>query len=304
VPAQLAVVTVTFNPDLEVLRTQLAAMPPGCLHVIVDNASGTDAIARLRELVAGNSDVLFLENAVNAGLASALNAGAGAARSARPDCTMLLLLDQDSEPEPGGVEALLAAFDELEAVHPRVGSIGPALLDPDTGLLHGFHRIAGWRWQRVPPVGRTPIDVANLNGSGTLVPFEVFTRLGGLSSDLFIDHVDTVWAFRVAAAGYSLFGIPWVRFRHRMGVRGMRVWLFGWRLWPYRSPARHFYLFRNTVRLLRAGGVPAVWKAWAPVKLLVTMIVHLLFDRERWAQQRAKLRGIRAGFGSWARAAG
>jgi len=145
--------------------------------------------------------------------------------------------------------------------------------------------------------------VANLNGSGTLVPFEVFHKVGGLSSDLFIDHVDTDWAFRVAAAGYALYGIPWARFRHRMGVRGIRFWFFGWRLWPYRSPARHFYLFRNTVRLLRADGVPAVWKAWAPVKLVATMLVHLLFDPARWAQLRAMLRGLREGFGDWTRGA-
>lgn len=124
------------------------------------------------------------------------------------------------------------------------------------------------------------------------------TELGGFDETLFIDHVDTEWSFRVKHAGYELIGIPSIRFMHRMGERSLRFWLLGWRLWPYRSPLRHFYLFRNATRLLKRGYVPLTWKVWAIVKLTATALVHLVVDRERGPQLRAMMRGVGCGLKS------
>jgi rhamnosyltransferase len=293
--ARLAIVSVSYNPEPGELARQLSQLPSAALKVIVDNASQPERLAPLRALAGGREDVLLLENADNLGLAAALNQGAALAARHRPACEYLLLLDQDTEPGVGGVEALLAAFVALRAGHPRLGAVGPRLIDDSTGLEHGFHQPTRLRWTRRFPDDDTPLPVANLNGSGLLMPLPLYLELGGMRESLFIDHVDTEWAFRLAAAGRELYGIPAVRFGHRMGTRGIRFWLFGWRVWPYRSPARHYYLFRNTVRLLRRPYVSGVWKAWAPVKLAMTFAVHLLFDADRWAQSREMLRGLRAG---------
>jgi rhamnosyltransferase len=299
--AQLATVTVTYQPELELIEAQLDQLPPAAWKVLVDNASRPELREGLRRIAGARERVLLLENEANLGLAAALNAGAARAMAAPCDARMLLLLDQDSEPGRGGAEALLAAHARLLARDPCLGCVGPALLDVDTGVEHGFHQARGWRWSRRFPSGPEPLPVANLNGSGTLVSAALFRELGGLAEDYFIDHVDTEWAFRVLASGRSLYGVPSVRFRHRMGVRGIRFWFLGWRVWPYRSPLRHYYLFRNSVRLLRADYVPAVWKAWAPVKLGLTALVHGLFDRQRFAQLRQMARGVRAGWREKAR---
>jgi len=100
------------------------------------------------------------------------------------------------------------------------------------------------------------------------------------------------------AAGYALYGMPQVGFIHRMGEASVRFWLFGWRVWPSRSPRRHYFLFRNAVILMRRDYVPAVWKAWAVAKLLVTFAVHALTDPRRKEQCRAMLRGLREGLES------
>jgi rhamnosyltransferase len=294
--AGLATVTVTYQPDLALLETQLAALPPAAWKVLVDNASRPELRDGLRQLAAAYPRVLLVENDANLGLAAALNAGAERAMQAPANARLLLLLDQDSEPGPGGVEALLAAYARLQQADPALGCIGPALLDVDTGVEHGFHQARGWRWTRRFPTTNAPLRVDNLNGSGTLVSSALFRELGGLSSDFFIDHVDTDWAFRVLASGHSLYGIPSVRFRHRMGQRGIRFWFLGWRVWPQRSPLRHYYLYRNSARLLRSPHVPAVWKLWAPVKLGLTALVHGLFDAERGAQLRQMARGFAEGW--------
>jgi len=138
--------------------------------------------------------------------------------------------------------------------------------------------------------------LANLNGSGTLVPRGIVEALGGLEDAFFIDHVDTEWAFRVRNAGFGLYGAPQVTFLHRMGEKTWRFWWMGWRVWPYRSPRRHRYLFRNAARLLRRDYVPAVWKAWAVPKLLVTLGAHALFDARRGAQVGEMVRGFMEGW--------
>lgn len=295
----LATITVTFNPDIRILETQLAQLPTDALRVVVDNAS--EAATRLQvQHLCDSSGAVFVGNADNLGLATGLNIGARTALSHAPDTTYLLLLDQDTEPGPNGVQALIKAYERLLALGHPPGCAGPRMVDVATGLQHGFHCIKGWRWVREFPADAQlePVKLANLNGSGTLLPVAIYRELGGFDDALFIDHVDTEWSFRVLAAGHAMYGVPQVGFRHRMGEASVRFWMFGWRLWPYRSPQRHYYLFRNAVRLMRRGYVPAVWKLWAVVKLLLTAAVHAVIDPARANQWRQMTRGIRDGLRS------
>jgi rhamnosyltransferase len=294
-PTKLAVVTVSYNPEPGLLATQLAQLPADALKVIVDNASAPELASQVRALANAGQNIRFEQNDSNLGLAAALNQGVALAARAMPECEYVLLLDQDTETGVGGAQQLLAAFVALRAVHPRLGAVGPRLIDESTGLEHGFHQIAGWRWVRRFPVDDVPLPIDNINGSGLLMPLALYRELGGMRESFFVDHVDTEWAFRLRAAGRELYGVPGVRFRHRMGIRGIRFWAFGWRVGPYRSPARHFFLFRNSVRLLRDPAVPGVWKLWAPMKLAATFVAHLLLDHARWRQSREMLRGLFAG---------
>ncbi len=286
--------TVTYNPDLTLLGTQIDALPGGSLKVIVDNDSEPSIQSRIAALARQKRHVLLICNASNEGLAAALNRGVREARAAAPDARFMLLLDQDSEPAPGSVEVLVTGFEALQASGERVGCVGPILLDVATGLAHGFHQCTRWRWKRVHPApdATAPVPCANLNGSGTLVPIDLFLELGGLEEALFIDHVDTEWAFRMQAHGYSLFGIPQAVFRHRMGDASRRLWLFGWRVWPVRSPQRHYFLYRNAVMLMRRNYVPRVWKVWAMLKLGMTALVMLMTGPRRFAQLRNMTAGL------------
>lgn len=288
-------ITVTFNPDIAVLAQQLAALPADSLKTIVDNASEPNILQALLLLVSGRQDIHLVCNTENLGLAAALNIGVRAAQALSPQSRFALLLDQDSEPLAGSIEALLSGFLSLESQGIRIGCAGPKLLDAHTGLQHGFHQQLGWRWHREFPMllDAAPIPCANLNGSGTLLPVVLFTALGGLDEGFFIDHVDTEWSFRVLAAGYGLWGIPQATFIHRMGQDSVRFWWFGWRVWPSRSPRRHYYLFRNAVLLMRRPYVPWVWKLWAVVKLALTALVHTAAP-----QWRAMARGISDGWRS------
>ncbi|MGH8378897.1 MAG: glycosyltransferase, partial [Gammaproteobacteria bacterium] len=217
--SRLACITVTFNPDLSLLQTQLAALAVDCPKVIVDNASSAEIVKQIETMINATPNARLLRNSQNEGLGAAVNAGIGFAKANWPDARLALLLDQDSEPRPGSIETLHNAFESLETQGRRVGCVGPTLIDAVTGSQHGFHQCSRWRWKRVyPPAESTvPVLCANLNGSGTLVSIELFQELGGLDETLFIDHVDTEWSFRVLHAGYGLWGRPNAIFAHRMG---------------------------------------------------------------------------------------
>jgi rhamnosyltransferase len=293
----LVTVTVTFHPELEQLRAQLKTLPTASHKIIVDNASSHEARQDIRALVNDIPNLHVVENGVNVGLAAAVNQGVKRARELDPQARWCLLLDQDSEPQPGSLGCLIEGLRILEQKGERVGCVGPLLIDVKTGLSHGFHRFNRWRWWReFPAVGsREPISCGNLNGSGTLTSIDLFVGLGGVDESLFIDHVDTEWSFRVLAGGYTLWGIPEAIFKHRMGNNSLRYWFLRWRVWPSRSPMRHRYLFRNALWLIRRGYVPRVWKNWAVVKLVLTGIVHMIFDSQRFGQIKAMLQGVRDG---------
>ncbi len=293
----IVTITVTYNPDPELLRLQLGGLPAEVQKFVVDNASQAVALQHIEALVARTPNTRLLRNSINFGLAAAVNHGVRTALEQTPQARLVLLLDQDSEPQPGSVQALVQGFTEFERKGEQVGCVGPMLLDSDTGLSHGFHQAVGWRWRRAypEPGSLRPVPCTNLNGSGTLVSIELFCQLGGLDEALFIDHVDTEWSFRVLAAGLGLRGIPAAVFKHRMGQSSVRYWLFGWHVWPSRSPRRHYFLFRNAILLMRRPYVPGVWKFWAVVKLALTAIMHGLFDRERRAQWRQMHQGLREG---------
>lgn len=293
----LLTVTVSFHPEQRALLAQLEALPAECLKVVVDNGSDETERVFLRQLRERVLNIELVENAINVGLAAAINQGVRHGLTVRDGLRWCLLLDQDSEPENGAVELLLDGIRALQREGNQVGCVGPSLVDVQTGLSHGFHQATRFRWRRVypPPRSRARIRCTTLNGSGTLMAVSLFDDLGGLDERLFIDHIDTEWSFRVLAARRALWGLPQAVFRHRMGERSFRYWLLGWRVMPYRSPGRHRYLFRNTVWLLKRAYVPAVWKCWAVAKLGLTLAAYLAFSSERREQLAGMLSGLRDG---------
>ncbi|WP_133501211.1 glycosyltransferase family 2 protein [Cognatilysobacter terrigena] len=293
VSRRLATVTVTFEPDLDVLARQLNHLPRDAHRIVVDNGSSHSRRQAIDALAAAvGADVIY--NGSNLGLARALNVGIVHALGRGAE--VVLLLDQDTEASAGEVQRLVEARERLVMQLGELTCVGPRLIDDATGLDHGFHQIRGLRWSRVHPVAGPPVPCSSLNGSGTLASARMFTELGGPEDGFFIDHVDTEWSFRVRAKGAALYGVPEISFVHRMGEKTWRFWWFGWRIWPYRGPSRHYYLFRNATALVRRSYVPRVWKIWLVPKLVLTAVVHGIFDAVRWPQLAAMARGIRDGW--------
>ena len=147
----LTSIIVTYNPNLKLLSNIIKALPSESVLILVDNASQVDTSLEVQELVKKRKRTKFIKNRSNIGLAAAINQGATEMTIAWPDTLFVLLLDQDSEPTQGSIECLVDACKKLIDKQNNAGCVGPQLVDPDTGLSHGFHLIQNGRWTRKFP---------------------------------------------------------------------------------------------------------------------------------------------------------
>ncbi|MCV5831057.1 hypothetical protein OFN28_30780, partial [Escherichia coli] len=50
------------------------------------------------------------------------------------------------------------------------------------------------------------VDVDHLIASGSLIPVDVFEKIGGMDDSLFIDYVDVEWSLRARYQGLRCYG--------------------------------------------------------------------------------------------------
>ncbi|OHD87644.1 MAG: hypothetical protein A3J39_03395 [Sulfuricurvum sp. RIFCSPHIGHO2_12_FULL_44_8] len=213
------------------------------------------------------------------------------------DVKFMLFLDQDSVPDAGVVSILKSEF-MAACVHSKVAVIGTALFDPRAGAYHSFHKLEGFRYRKIKPqdMGSQPLRCTTVNSSGSFISLQAFEEIGAFDEGLFIDHVETEWCFRATSKGFAVFVTNKTELKHLMGEDVLTVSVFGWKKFmPYRSPLRHYYLFRNSVILLGRDYVPGVWKAYCVLKLLLSLMVFVSFSKEKSKQLKSMIAGVRAG---------
>ncbi|MCL6640463.1 MAG: glycosyltransferase, partial [Candidatus Rokubacteria bacterium] len=143
--------------------------------VVVDNGSGDNTAA---VLASAPLPVRVLRNTRNLGFACASNQGARAARGA-----LLVFLNNDTEAEPGWLDALRAA-----AADPTVGVVGAKLLYPGTrrvqhaGLALNADGVPDHLWRHAPeddPRAAEPRDLDMVTGACLAIRRDLFLALGG-----------------------------------------------------------------------------------------------------------------------------
>ncbi|HET7591666.1 MAG TPA: glycosyltransferase family 2 protein [Rhodanobacteraceae bacterium] len=287
----VAAVLVSHHPDLALLRASLDALAAQAgWVVVVDNASPGPGV---RAICAGYRNVEFVPLPENRGLAAALNEGVAHAR-ARPRVSHVLLMDQDSVPETGMVDALKRVMDRLTETR-KVAAVGPRFRDPREASDAPFVRIRfPVNRQLLCDGDRAEVACDFLITSGSLIPLAVLDAVGGMEEGLFIDNVDLEWCFRATDRGYALFGVCDARMLHHHGAERQRVPGLP-RGIVVHTPQRLFYMMRNRVLLYRRTYTPARWVAQDLPRMVVKLLLFSLLVRPRRANLRWMLRGLRAG---------
>lgn len=246
---RICAVLVSFHPDDGLPgRVQGILAQVGGL-VIVDNGSGPASLRMLRAL--GTEPRIALElNGANLGVASALNSGVR--RASALGYRWVLLLDQDSVPDVGMVDELIA----VHAAFPdpgRLAVLGAGFRDvhrpPDAAADDGVPAAA---WE----------EVESVITSGSLLEVATLELLGGFREELFIDYVDADFCHRAREHGYRVIKTRRPLMSHAIGAAS-RHGILGIHRWTTNHSAdRRYYIARNDTLMLKEHG-RLKFGAWA-----------------------------------------
>jgi N-acetylglucosaminyl-diphospho-decaprenol L-rhamnosyltransferase len=192
-----AVYIPNFNGSAQLGRTLrgLGAQTRPVDVVLVDNGSGDDSVELARREL---PEVKVLEMGENLGFGPALNR-AIAAHPADP----VILLNNDAEPEPRFVEAL------LDGLGPGVDSVAGVLLQErapeliDSAGVVADATLMGFDHLHGEPVEEAAgaADPLGPTGGAALYRREAFAAVGGFDERIFLYYEDLDLALRLAAAG-------------------------------------------------------------------------------------------------------
>ncbi|MFZ4573127.1 MAG: glycosyltransferase family 2 protein [Phycisphaerales bacterium] len=252
----LSAIVVSYNRREALLHTlrRLLETPGVDEIIVVDNGSSDGCAQAASDLLAGRHRVLALNE--NTGVA-AFNSGASIASG-----EFLLILDDDSWPEPTALHLALAAA----RADRMLGAVALSPTHPRTGVREWPHVI-------------NPTDALPMMGCGNLIRADAWRRAGGYESGYFLYRNDADLALTLLGLGYRVLYDP------------------EWTVW-HDSPAaaakslRWLRLAtRNWVWMARRHGV-GFWK-WLGVALgAVRAFMHAGEDTDR---VQAVAEGLRAG---------
>lgn len=292
-PPAIGIVIVSYNTRdllaecLQSLRTSSLPLKP----VVVDNGSSDGSVALVR---AGFPEASLHALEHNTGFAAATNRGlralgcGTAAPEQPPPPEFALLLNPDTVVHPGAIEHLV---DFLRA-HPRVGLVGPRLLNPDGSVQTAAFRFPtlsmslldvfppgeatpgrlynSWWHGRYPQEQQpttAPFPIDHPLGACMLVRRSVLEQVGLLDERYFMYSEEIEWCWRIRRAGWAIWQVPCARVTHVGGAatRQFRQRMF-LELHRSRLTFFHQHYSRAFVRahraITRTGMVRAALQSW------------------------------------------
>ena len=246
----VAAVVVTFHPDecvderLAKIRREVGRM------VIVDNGSPAD-IRQTLETWAVVNRATVVANTENRGLAAALNQGMAWCEAEGYE--WIVTFDQDSTPEPGFVQALVATAESF-ADPARVAVVGAHTFDEQTGREDRWLRSTWFGFRRVYCEGSDLSGVTFVITSGSLTRIRAWRGLGGFDEGLFIDYLDHDLCLKARRSGWDICVSAKDRLAHNLGSK-REVVVAGRTIRPtFHSAVRHYYMMRNRILMWKRYG--------------------------------------------------
>ncbi len=260
----IAAVIVLYNPDMLLLdRLMRSVIGQVEKSFVIDNTPESTAnFSSFFDQYQAN--ISYISLGENKGIATAQNIGIR--KSIEAGYSHVLLLDQDSTLSDDMVKKLLEAEGELIHAGEKVAAVGPLFVEQKTGKpSHAIRHKLLW-------VKRIKINLSSnqqhesdyIISSGALIRTSVFTQIGAMLDELFIDWVDIEWGLRAQRLGYKCFIIPRAVLKHSLGDTVVRI--------PGRdvnlhNDTRHYYMVRNATYLLRLKTMGLSWRIVTALKV-------------------------------------
>lgn len=258
---------------------------PALEVIVVDNGSADDSVAQLR---ASFPDVQIIEAGENLGFTGGNNLGMRAARG-----EYVMLLNNDTEVDPGFVEPLVAAGES----DPTIGAMGskirffdrPKTLQYAGGLPLDMRRgRGGWRGWGETDDGQydEQQETHAAHGAAFCIRRSALEAVGLLDDDLFIFYEELDWSLRIRDAGFRVEYVPGSLVFHKESMTTGKV-----------SPFRTYYMTRNRLLFLRRHAQRrelAAFLAWTAAASVPVNVAR--YTRSgRSDLLRAYVRGLRDG---------
>lgn len=280
-------VVVTYNPDLrkvDLLFSKLLSQVTGL--IVVDNGSSQEVVRWLgSQMISIEYEVIELEQ--NQGIATAQNIGIQHAKA--DGATHVVLFDHDSDPNADMVAKLLNAIKHEQAKGTKVAAAGPRFVDLRQKSLPPFVRVEGFQLKTITCTCQGVLKVDYLIASGCLIPMQTLEKVGCMKDELFIDYVDIEWGLRAKSLGFQSLGVCDAHMGHSLGDTTIQ---FRGKVHPLHRPTRHYYHFRNAIKLYKQSDVPFNWKVADSRRLLRQYIFYSLFAKPRFRHWWMMTKGI------------
>jgi GT2 family glycosyltransferase len=208
----VGVVVLNYRGAADTVRCldALAAVEPGPVVVVVDNASGDGSVEHIR---AAAPDVELVVNDANLGFAGGCNAGIERLRASGVE--LVWLLNNDTTVEPSTLQAMV----DVAAADDRIGAVGSVIYDmaePDRVLTWGGGRVG--RHTGFTRDARSPHDrIDYLTGASVLLRLAALDDVGGLDPRFFFTWEDVDLGLRLTDSGRRLAVAERSRVWHRWG---------------------------------------------------------------------------------------
>lgn len=234
--------------------------------LVVDNHSTDGSVDAFRENYPG---IEIIENDKNLGYAAGNNVGIRRAMENAAD--VILLLNNDTEVEPGFLGAMV---DVLES-DAHIGAVGPKIYYfSEPGVLWATGDMEGLGQRDVGQFNSVR-EVRWIVGCAFLMKIDVVKKIGLLDEDLFLYGEEDEYCTRMARAGFKMYYVPGSVVRHKV---------------PYRPEGDHtkpyqvYYISRNAVIIRR--------KKFKTLRFCISLAKYLSLDVPRSILKYVRVRRV------------
>lgn len=250
-------ITVTYNPNLDILLKQIAQVVSQSVTVIIVDNNSLNFNELQKSIDALHfENVKIIKNQSNLGLAKAQNIGINFA--IQNLASHVALFDQDSVPDDLFFKQLTEDEYFLKKKNIDISCIGPTIYSPENFSVYPFLKCFGPFiincYQKPIPA---PQEAAFIISSGSLINVKVLLDVGFMNEDFFIDYIDVEWCFRAKNKGFGCYISTQAKMSHCVGDSRRR---FLWRTISEHSELRRYYLLRNFICILNLNYIPKSYK--------------------------------------------
>ena len=220
--SDIAIIVVTYNPDISVLSNVLTELDAYNDIYISDN--GSNNFEDIYKVSLQYRNVFLINNRENVGIGVAQNVALDQILK-QEKYRFTFYLDQDSFVRENVLQKLKKEYLKLLEKNIKVGSISVVEHSIDNKPCH--------------------FEFVNQTiSSGMLIPVQVLKQVGNMYGELFIDWIDYEWCWRAKKNGFKIVRDNECFFQHEIGT-DERV--LG-KIPP--APFRLYYVYRNIIILM------------------------------------------------------